>query len=147
MKEDKHVPNIFETAAQQSKKEKHPPPTPPPPKKEEKIKETAPPSSEEDVDAMLERMRVMHKELQDKAGDIYDTTRLKPNQLHQFLNKMGGQQWEKNQKDRKKLEDQVFSVLGEQERIKAKKDELDKSSKARKVKTIGARKKNWLPMQ
>lgn len=144
--------NIFDAAAQQNKKKKAETPTRPadPPAKAAMPEEqTSTQLSNMDIQDMLKHMQSIQKEIENKANIVYDKIRVNPKELQKFLAIMGGPQWEKAQKDRKNLEEKVWSALGIEEtegkKAKVRKEE-DKATKARKGKTVGVR-KNWIPMR
>lgn len=141
MKKDNES-NIFDFAAKQKKA---PPKAPgPPPAAPPKSPPNAPKKSTKE---MLERMHYLHHDLQDKLETTYTKSGLPPKIVEVFSDVIEkAPAWEHYQKEQRKLDEQVAQVIGTSAPRVKRRTRMAKKEKARKGKTLGARKK-WLPMK
>lgn len=103
-----------------------------------------------EIQAMITRMRDMHKDIEGRLNKIYETSGLSPSQIKSFAENVSNftpEEWRKLQSNRAEIEAKLLAFLGP--RVKAEKQRLmtDKMTKERKAKTVAARKKNWIPMR
>lgn len=136
--------NIFDASRKQgevsAKKKQAASSAPPPTKKAE----TNPPKTTEQ---MLERMQNLKKDIKGKLENIYKKTGVQPEAIHDYGKIANSEAWKKVQEDQKRLEDAMWSALGQDAKKAKAQREINKDSKARKAKMVGSRRRNWISMQ
>ncbi len=111
-----------------------------------------------EVENMLNAMKDMHKDIDNKLRKIYEISGLKREQILSYINdpnNFSPEEWQILQARRDQVENKLLSFLGpkvqaERERIKNQelgKVQANEQAKNRKSKTLAARKKNWIPMR
>jgi hypothetical protein len=111
---------------------------------------TIAPSAYQDLglEDMLKRLRHMDTDLQKKMQRICELSGMTKKEVERYVenpNNFNESQWQKMQKQKEQLEEQIFTVIG----IKAKKRMLKKKKmkivKGHRGKTLGGR-KGWIQM-
>ncbi len=103
----------------------------------------------DDIPQMIERMRAMNQEIQQKIELIYEKTGLPRKKIDAYLSDAKNftpEVWHSLQKNIDTLEQKIWSVLGKELKKKTLDKKQEKFSKERKGKSLGAR-KNWIPMK
>lgn len=101
-----------------------------------------------EINEMLNKMYRMQEDLQTKLKQIYDANGISSNQIRNFLNNPGNfppDVWQKIQMQRDALEKKIREVLPTYAKKTKTGHIAGMTSKERKSKTLGARKK-WIPM-
>lgn len=106
--------------------------------------------SREELKQQLEIVKKQQIDLQKQLEEIYEKTGWSPQRMIDFLsnpNNFTPAQWEELQKHKKHLDDFIWNQLGAEKKKQAEEKEKEKIQSSRKGKTLGARKKNWIPMK
>lgn len=139
--------NIFGFAGKQPEKGK---------KKPHELPSTTPPKSlpfkgstgDPEIDRMLNRLREMDQDLQNKMQRICELTGMTKNEIQRFIenpNNFTDAQWRKAQLDKEKLEQKIYAAIGMEAKKRVQKKKKLKLAKERKGKTLGGR-KGWIQM-
>src|SRR4051812_46676827 len=98
---------------------------------------------------MLTKMQRMHDELELKLDQIYQNSGIDPGAVKNYLNNpnnFNSREWERIQSQRETMWSRMGLKSSVDEEKFKKQQELDKVSKERKSKSLGAR-RNWIPMR
>lgn len=114
------------------------------------LEEPPPPLSKKDeINEALDKITQMHDELKRKLEETYEKSGWSIQEIQSYLENPSNfdtAEWEMVQQERKYLSEQVWSWVGNDAKLRAKKKEKTKEEQARKGKMLGAR-KNWMPMR
>lgn len=137
---EKH--SIFDEASKKLGKKKEKPVAKPP----QKIPDE--PLQLEEAQEMINRIRRLNEEIEEKLNSFYKHTGISGQKLHEYLSDprhLKAEVWQKIESDQDKLETQIAGALGLG--YKKHKERLnEKITKDRKGKTLGERRR-WLPMR
>lgn len=125
------------------KEEAQPSQTPPPSKKIEDS------STKTEIDAMMNKIRQMHDDIERKLDDVYQKTGMDPKKIKTLLdnpNNFNPRQWEAVQEQRKNYASQISPPGVEGAESPSQESTENLTVKERKSKTIGSRRK-WIPMR
>lgn len=105
--------------------------------------------SDEDIQEMFDRMIVMRQELDRKTDELKDALALTKQDINVFFSdpkNFTPEQWKMIQENRTELELKTFAIVGKDPKKVRQKQLESKDAKARKGKTLGAR-RNWIPIR
>lgn len=111
-----------------------------------------------EIQAMMDKMRDMHMDIESKLRKIYELTGMNREQIQNYVDNPKNfttEEWNNLQKNRDTIQGQLLAFLGS--KVRADRDRLvtqelqrkkaGELTKNRKSKMIAARKKNWISMR
>lgn len=105
---------------------------------------------EPDVQEIIKKMKMMHEELTEKLDVVYKESGLTHSEIQEYLSNPKNftkASWQYVQMNREHLQQKIWSLIGEEGKKNVMKKESEKTARERKAKTLGARKKGWIPMK
>jgi hypothetical protein len=107
------------------------------------------PSTPRDAQEIINHIKSLQADLEQKLDVVYQKSKLTPKKVKDLLsnpNAFSPKDWEKLQEKKRELEKSLGFKLGTSIKKEKVKIEIEEKDRARKGKTLGARKK-WMPMR
>jgi len=106
------------------------------------------PVGDMEVDDMLKRLRDMDQDLQKKMERVCELSGMTKREIEQYIenpHNFTDSQWQKMQKEKEKLEEDIYAAIGIRAKKRILKKKKKKIAKGRRGKTLGGR-KGWMKM-